>query len=149
MMFPRADGGLIVESFIETIDEGEDGGAVARLKNGASILLNMSLDSLVARVFQTIPAQPGFSKLIYRFDSGNGDDYETHPIIGWRLWPPEQPAPITPYTDGTTDLLSFEGIRYPEGVVISGEALIFSDVSSWLEHAKSVEQQWRKDEANG
>lgn len=123
------------------------GGCEAILADGRTFYLQDDPETIAAMDGTVLPAGDGFVKLIYHFTvpSDRADEFEKHPIIGWRAQGYSPPQPITPQQDGFRFSDTVEAIRYPDGKVCSYEhSHLFEDVQAWIAYAKQERIEWLK-----
>src|SRR5688572_6155423 len=147
MLIPTEDGEYVNSRALVRLVPGEaDAGAVAHLASGEVVQLLYSEGMVLAMEGTVLPANEGFSKLIFPFSGtapGSGV-YERHPIIGWRVVGNCAPEPITPQQDSEVTPDAFEGVCYPSGEIIVG-AKRYASLTSWLDAAREACLEFLKD----
>lgn len=143
MLIPTQDGGYVNRQAIRRLRANADGdGAIAELADGREVELLYTSELITAMDGVVLPANDGFTKLIFRFQS---QELERHPIIGWRVIGIEPPLAITPQQDGTFDEASIEAVKYPDGQIIVGLSQIFTTIPSFQDYCREQRIEWLKD----
>ena len=114
---------------------------LADLRDGTvAELAGINSDDVATKMLPIIPANPGYEALwIVKYD--DAIDVIRHPVLGWRMDLYGCLTPVTLDDMEYTSNVSYSGVKYPDGEVVSPCEARYANEKLWLEE---MQEQARK-----